>query len=74
MTKHLLRIIADREQKICEGCHARLAVHHIRYGLTGRTRHTCQVCFEQFPSPEELAFAYARHLGQRDETRVANVG
>jgi hypothetical protein len=65
--------MADREQKVCDGCHMRPAVHHIRYGRTGHTRHSCQVCFEQFPSPEELAFAYAGHPSQRDETRVANV-
>lgn len=56
--------MADQEQKICDGCHVRIAVHQICYKHTGRTRYLCVVCVEQFPSPEELADAYARHSEQ----------
>jgi hypothetical protein len=49
--------MADQLPKVCDGCHVRPAVHHIHYEHTGQTRHSCQVCFDQFPSPEELAFA-----------------
>ena len=46
----------DQEQQVCEGCHARPAIHHIHYEHTGKARRSCQVCYDQFPSPEELAY------------------
>jgi hypothetical protein len=64
--------MASQTHPVCESCHLRPAVHHIRYEQTGHTRHSCQVCFEQFPSPEELALAYARQSSQRNRiTQVA---
>ena len=56
--------MADQTHIICDGCHLRPAVHHIQYTLAGKTRHSCQVCYDQFPSPEELAFAYAQRSGE----------
>ena len=53
--------MANQTQKVCDGCHERPAVHLIHYQHTGQTRHSCQICLEQFPSPEELAYAYAAH-------------
>jgi hypothetical protein len=67
--------MADQTPKLCDGCHVRPAVHHIRYEPTGHTRHSCQVCFDQFPSPEELASAYARHSWSARRNNLAgNVG
>jgi hypothetical protein len=66
--------MANQTYQVCEGCHARPAVHQIHYAHTGKTRHSCQICYDQFPSPEELAFAYATHSCERDETHAANAG
>lgn len=66
--------MADQTHIVCDGCHLRPAVHQIHYTHTGKTRHSCQVCYDQFPSPEELAFAYARNFSGRDETHAANAG
>jgi hypothetical protein len=56
--------MADQTHIVCDGCHLRPAVHHIHYAHTGKTRHSCQVCYDQFPSPEELAFAYTQRSGE----------
>ena len=58
--------MASQTQRICDCCHERPAVHHICYGRKGHTRHSCQICFEQFPSPEVLAFA--RHSSSAKRT------
>ena len=47
--------MTDQEQKVCDGCHARPAVHHTCYGHTGETRALCVECFERLASPGELA-------------------
>ena len=46
--------MGDQEQKVCDSCRERPAVHHTCYGHTGETRDLCLQCFEQLASPPEL--------------------
>jgi hypothetical protein len=65
--------MADQTHTVCDGCHVRPAVHRIYYAHTGQTRHSCPVCYDQFPSPEELDNAYATHSSGQDANLTKNV-
>jgi protein-arginine kinase activator protein McsA len=47
--------MATEEERLCDACHSREAIHFICYGDTGETRNLCMTCFERLSSREELA-------------------